>query len=266
MRAICVYDGRNQQAESFAEQIFNIYGIEVYDQHSFNPSKLDCSKILITLGGDGFLLYIVHKLKKTCQWPKIYPINYGTIGFLTNDRTQAVVLKGKVENAVATRLNFLQVVIHSLNGDTTTEFALNDVSIARQTGQASHTKISVNGKVRIENLVADGLVVCTPAGSTAYNFSVGGPIFNVGSNLLSVQPVAPFRPRYWRGALVSDKYTIEIEALQTFKRPISVNVDSAHFQNIEKVIITSCKENGIELLFDKDLPMEEKMLSEQFSI
>ena len=262
---ICLYDNRNKDAELFADQLHKIYGIDVFEGQNFIPENKHCNTMFITLGGDGFLLQIVHKLKNICDFSKIYPVNYGTIGFLTNSRTQAVGLKAKIESAVVTRLHFLQIEILLTNGQKVTEFALNDVSVIRQTGQAAHLQISVNHKVRIENLVADGIIVATPAGSTAYNFSVGGPIFNAGSNLLSLQPVAPFRPRDWRGALIPDDLPISIESIQTFKRPVSANVDSKHFADIAKLNISICKTKGVELCFNQDFTFADKILSEQFS-
>ena len=262
---ICLYDSRSKEAEIFASQLHKVYEIDVFEGQTFIAEEKHCNRKFIVLGGDGFLLQIVHKLKNICNFSQIYPINYGTIGFLTNNKTQAVALQKKFECATKTRLNFLQIEIHFSNGEKITEFALNDVSVIRQTGQASHLKITVDRKIRIESLVCDGVIIATPAGSTAYNFSVGGPIFSIGSNLLSLQPVAPFRPRHWRGALIPDCLTIEIEALQAFKRPVSVNVDSKHFANIEKIVVSLCKNKGVDLFFEQEMPFEEKMLSEQFS-
>lgn len=264
-QAICLYDNRNKQAELFATQLHKVYDMEVCEGQAFNATKENCDGNFISLGGDGFLLHMVRKLKAVCDFPKIYAINYGTVGFLTNEKTQAVLLKEKFENAKETIFNFLEIEILMQNGEKVKEYALNDVSVIRQTGQASHLKISVGNKVRIENLVADGIIVATPAGSTAYNFSVGGPIFSIGSNLLSLQPIAPFRPRHWRGALIPDNLQIHIECLQAFKRPASVNIDSKHFADIESVKVSLCKHKGVNLLFEQDMPFMEKMLSEQFS-
>ncbi len=262
----CIYDSRNIQAEIFAEQLYKIYGWEIFADKDFKPEKASQNDTFITLGGDGFLLYITHILKNLCNIPKIYPINYGTIGFLTNNKIQSVMLKNTIETASSSVLHFLKVEILCSNGEKITEYALNDVSILRQTGQATHMKVSVDGIVRMPELVADGILVATPAGSTAYNFSVGGAVFNVNSKLLSLQPVSPFRPRSWKGALLSSSSTIEIEMMQSFKRPASANVDSKHFQNVEKIKVCLSENLGVELLFDNKLTLEEKILSEQFSI
>ncbi len=262
----CIYDSRNLQAELFAQQLYKTYGWEIFSDKDFKPTQISKEDTFITLGGDGFLLYITHILKHLCKIPKIYPINYGTIGFLTNNQIQATILKNTIETASSSILNFLEVEIFCSNGEKFIEYALNDVSILRQTGQASHMRISVDGIVRMPELVADGILVSTPAGSTAYNFSVGGSVFNINSKLLSLQPVSPFRPRSWKGALLSDKSLIEIEMMQIFKRPVSANVDSKHFQNVEKIKVHICDNFGVELLFDNKLTLEEKILSEQFSI
>ena len=262
----CIYDSRNIQAEIFAQQLYKVYGWEVFADKDFKPTQVSSSDVFISLGGDGFLLYITHILKHFCKIPKIYPINYGTIGFLTNNQIQAVILKKTIETASSSILNFLEVEISCSNGEKFTEYALNDVSILRQTGQATHMKISVDGVVRMPELVADGILISTSAGSTAYNFSVGGAVFNINANLLSLQPVSPFRPRSWKGALLSDQSLIEIEMMQIFKRPVSANVDSKHFQNVEKIKVHLCNNYGVELLFDSKLTLEEKILSEQFSI
>lgn len=266
MRYICIYDSRNIQAEEFAEQLCKIYKWDVYDEQTFAVESCDNDCIFITLGGDGLLLYIVHLLSKVYRFPKIYPINYGTLGFLTNNRTQAVNLEKKINMAKPAVLRFLEVSLTTLDGKKIKEHALNDVSILRQTGQAAHMKISVNGVVRIQDLTSDGIVIATPAGSTAYNFSVGGPIFGLESRLLGLYPVSPFRPRYWRGALLNDASIIDIEILQVHKRPVSVNIDSKHFHNIERMSVALCNGYGVELLFDKQFTMEDKILSEQFSI
>jgi len=262
----CVYDSKNINAEEFSHQISILYGWEIFSDIEFNLEKIDDSDVFVVLGGDGFLLQMVHVLKKFTKFPKIYPINYGTIGFLTNNRIQVALLKDVVDGAVSSFLNFLEVDIVKSNGERLKEYALNDVSVLRQTGQTAHMKIAVGNVVRMQELVADGLIISTSAGSTAYNFSVGGPVFSVSSNLLSVQPVSPFRPRSWRGALLSNKSTIEIEMMNIFKRPVSVNVDSKHFEGVERIMVYLSKDFGVELLFDARLTLEEKILSEQFSI
>ncbi|MDA0617210.1 MAG: hypothetical protein O3A66_00635, partial [Proteobacteria bacterium] len=185
---------------------------------------------------------------------------------LTNNRTQAVNLEKKIHMAKPAILQFLEVSLLFLNGEVKKEYALNDVSILRQTGQAAHMKISINGTVRINELVADGIVISTHAGSTAYNFSVGGSIFGLESKLLGIQPVSPFRPRYWRGALLNDSSVIDVEILQVYKRPVSVNIDSKSFHDVERISVSLCKKCGVELLFDKQFTMEDKIISEQFSI
>ncbi|MFT4967465.1 MAG: NAD+ kinase [Candidatus Deianiraeaceae bacterium] len=266
MKCICIYDSRSIQAEEFATLLREVYQWYVYDSSSFEVPDKPENFIFVVLGGDGMLLYIIHLLSKSCNFPTIYPINYGTIGFLTNNRTQAVNLENKIQTAVSTKLYFLEVELFLTNGEHHKHYALNDASVLRQTGQAAHMKISINNIVRIDELVADGIIVATPAGSTAYNFSVGGPIFDLRSRLLCIQPVSAFRPRYWRGALLNDTSLITIEILQTYKRPVSVNIDSMHFCDVEKVVISSSKECGVELLFDKNFTMEDKILSEQFSI
>lgn len=267
MKYICIYDSRNIQAEEFAEQLYKIYKWEVYDEKTFAIDDNSCENaVFITLGGDGLLLYISHLLASVFKFPKIYPINYGTLGFLTNNRTQAVNLEKKINVAKPAVLKFLEVALSFLNGEKKKEYALNDVSVLRRTGQAAHMRIAVNGTVRINELVADGIVISTPAGSTAYNFSVGGAIFGLESKLLGIQPVSPFRPRYWRGALLNDKSIIEVEMLQVYKRPVSVNIDSKNFHDIEKINVSLCEKCGVELLFDKQFTMEDKILSEQFSI
>ena len=266
MQCVCVYDSRSIQAEEFAEQIHQLYGWEVFDSKTFVLPKHSEDSIFITLGGDGLLLHVTRILSAASNFPRVYPINYGTIGFLTNNRTQAVNLEKKIKTAVPSLLKFLKVDLNFTNAEKSTQYALNDVSILRQSGQATYMKISINGITRIAELVADGIVISTPAGSTAYNFSVGGPIFGLSSGLLGVHPVSPFRPRYWRGALLSDQSTIEVEMLQIYKRPASVNVDSKHFHDIEKIKVRLCKDRGVELLFDKQFTMEDKILSEQFSI
>lgn len=265
MQCVCIYDARSLQAEEFADQLNKIYGWEVFESQKFSASENVKNSVIITLGGDGLLLRTARMMSSLCSFPKIYPINYGTLGFLTNNRTQAVNLEKKIKTAVTETLYFLDVTLMHDNGEKKQIYAINDISVLRNTGQAAHLKISVNGITRMQELVADGIVISTPAGSTAYNFSVGGPIFGTHSKLISIQPVSPFRPRHWRGALLNENSIIDVEILQAFKRPVSINVDYEHFTNIEKFTVKLCRENGIKLLFDKNHTMEDKIILEQFS-
>ena len=155
---------------------------------------------------------------------------------------------------------------HSESGTSVEALAFNEVSLLRQTKQAAHIRVSLNGVVRIEELMCDGVLVATPAGSTAYNLSAHGPILPIGSKLLAMTPISPFRPRRWRGAVLPATTEIKFEILDPYKRPVSATADSSEVRDVVEVVIRESTEQTMTLLFDPEHNLEERILKEQFTV
>ena len=217
---------------------------------------------IIVLGGDGFLLHSVRSFINTCN--TFYGLNFGTIGFLLNEVPQIDEnLIKEISTSETTIFKPLEVEIENDDG-IYQSFAMNEVSVFRETGQVAKIKISIDKQTRMPNLFCDGVVLATSAGSTAYNFSLHGQIFSPNENVLSLCPVAPFRPRHWRGALLSSSSVVDFEILEREKRPSSATVDFIHFTNVKKVCAKQSKSLEIKLLFKNQMPFREKILMEQF--
>ena len=223
-------------------------------------TSLKNSNIIIVLGGDGFML---QTLKKFSQFKKsFYGINSGNYGFLMNKFSNKNFLKNlKTSNSV--KINPLQMTVTTKNNLIKKSIAINEVSILRQNKQASSISITANKKNIIKNLIADGVLVSTPAGSTAYNLSAHGPILNLDSNKLAVTPISPFRPRRWSGIIVSDKSKIIIKNLDIRKRPISAVADNFEVRNVKTITIKTDKKISFDLLYDKKNSLHKKIKIEQ---
>ena len=223
-------------------------------------TTLKKSKIIIVLGGDGFMLQTLKKLYKLKK--PFYGINSGNYGFLMNKFSNKNFLKN-LKTSRSIRIHPLQMNVKTKGGQVKKSIAINEVSILRQTKQASSISITSNKKNIIKNLVSDGVLVSTPAGSTAYNLSVHGPILNLDSKKLAVTPISPFRPRRWRGTTVSDKSKIIIKNLDINKRPISAVADNFEVRNVKRIVIQSNKKINFELLYDKKNSLYKKIKIEQ---
>ena len=216
--------------------------------------------IIIVLGGDGFMLQI---LKKLYRFKKpFYGINSGNYGFLMNKFSKKKIIKN-LKTSHSIKIHPLQMSVKTKNDQIKKSIAINEVSILRQGKQASSISITSNKKNIIKNLVSDGVLVSTPAGSTAYNLSAHGPILNLDSHKLTVTPISPFRPRRWKGTIVSDKSKIIIKNLNTDKRPISAVADNFEVRNVKTVIIQSNKKIIFDLLYDKNNSLYKKIKIEQ---
>ena len=225
---------------------------------SHTPSRAD---VIVALGGDGFMLKTLHSFMEK-QIP-IYGMNLGRAGFLMNAYSEDRLLE-RLQNAKQTTLHPLKLSAVGTSGKKTEALAVNEVSLLRQSPQTAHLRIFVDGKVRIETLMSDGVLLSTAAGSTAYNLSVGGPIIPIGAPLLALTPISAFRPRSWRGALLPSAAHVEIRALEAKKRPISAVADHFETRNVEKVGIREEKSISLHLLFDDTHSLEERIISEQF--
>jgi NAD+ kinase len=223
-----------------------------------NPSN---SEAIIILGGDGFMLHSMHNYAKFKK--PLYGMNCGTVGFLLNTFSKDN-LNTRIEEAKKTIINPLQMEVVNNQGKEFCALSYNEVSLLRETKQSANISIKIDGKIRLDELIGDGILVATPAGSSAYNYSVRGPIIPLDSDLLSLTPISPFRPRGWRGALISSDSEIEFIVNNSEKRVVSAVADYFEFRDIKKVKVKKSKENTVTLLFDHHNPLEDKLLSEQF--
>ena len=225
-----------------------------------NITTLKKSNIIIVLGGDGFMLQTLKKLFKFKK--PFYGINSGNYGFLMNKFSNKDFFKN-LKNSNSIKINPLQMTVKTKKNIIKKSIAINEVSILRQSKQASSISITANKKNIIKKLISDGVLVSTPAGSTAYNLSAHGPILNLDSNKLAVTPISPFRPRRWRGAIVGDKSKIIIKNLDINKRPISAVADSFEVRNAKVVTIQANKKIIFNLLYDKNNSLYKKIKIEQ---
>ena len=228
----------------------------------YSEVPLEQASVIVALGGDGFMLRTLHRhmvLKKP-----VYGMKLGTVGFLMNQfrieglierlaRAQSTVLKPLVMEAVGE------------SGSTATSLAFNEVSLLRQTKQAAHIRVSLNGSVKIDELMCDGILVSTTAGSTAYNLSAHGPILPLGADVLALTPISPFRPRRWRGAILRAGTEVKFEVLDPYKRPVSATADSNEVRDVVEVTVRESRDQTVELMFDPEHSLEDRILNEQFA-
>ena len=193
----------------------------------------------------------------------IYGMNRGSVGFLMNEYREEGLLE-RLDKAVINRLHPLRMQTTDIAGERHEALAINEVSLFRQTYQAAKLRISVDGKVRMEELICDGALVATPAGSTAYNLSAYGPIIPISSPLLALTPISPFRPRRWRGALLPNRATIKFEVLEAEKRPVSAVADHKEFRSVREVEVAEDRSRSLLMMFDPTHALDERILSEQF--
>ncbi|WP_434051494.1 NAD kinase [Roseibium sp.] len=217
--------------------------------------------IVIALGGDGLMLQTLHKHMANCK--PIYGMNRGSVGFLMNEYREDS-LPERLAKADVTTIRPLELTARDEDGNEHMALAINEVSLLRQTSQAARLRISVDGKVRLEELVCDGIIVATPAGSTAYNLSAHGPILPITAQLLALTPISAFRPRRWRGALLPNGAQVDIEILEADKRPVSASADHTEIRRVTHVTVKeSSRAKGV-IMFDSDHGWDERILSEMF--
>lgn len=222
------------------------------------PEEAD---VIVTLGGDGLMLSALHAFMNTDK--PIYGMNRGSVGFLMNE-FRLTDLRERLENSVVTAIHPLIMTAVDAAGESHTARAINEVSMLRQTYQAAKLRIAVDGKVRLDELICDGVMVATPAGSTAYNLSAHGPILPIHAPLLALTPISPFRPRRWRGALMPNRVTVVIDVLEAPKRPVSAAADHTEIRDVVKVTVREDMKQRSLILFDRDHNWEERILAEQF--
>jgi len=224
-----------------------------------NCPPLDATAI-VALGGDGFMLQTLHSF--LARGLPIYGMNLGSVGFLMNGFREED-LPRRIDAAEPTKIRPLLMRTVSPAGEKTA-LAFNEVSLLRQTHQAAKLKIVLDGKVRLDELVCDGILVSTPAGSTAYNLSAHGPILPIDSALLAITPLSAFRPRRWRGALLPRNVQISFEVLEHGKRPVSAVADNTEVRDVSRVDVAEDRDTTVTMLFDPGHSLDERILAEQF--
>lgn len=227
----------------------------------YGEAAPETADVIVALGGDGFMLQTLHRFINA-QIP-IYGMNRGSVGFLMNDYREED-LRERLAAAEISRIHPLSMIATDAGGKIYKGLAINEVSLFRQRYQAAKLQISIDGKVRLEELICDGALVATPAGSTAYNLSAHGPIVPIKAPLLALTPISPFRPRRWRGALVPNRAHITITVLEADKRPVSAVADHLEIRDCVKVEIEKARNIDLSMMFDRDHGLEERVLAEQF--
>jgi NAD+ kinase len=230
---------------------------DLSDDHS-DMSGID---LIIAIGGDGLMLHLLHDAEDN-NLP-IYGINCGTIGFLMNSFREENFLD-ILAQAKESKIYPLRMNVTDINEQEFSYVAINEIALLRQSSQAAKIKIFINDQERINYLAADGALVATPAGSTAYNLSAGGPIIPFGSEILALTPISPFRPRNWNGALLPANSKIKFEIINPKSRPVSATADFSEVKNVKEVLISQDRSKAFTILFDPNHSLEERILREQF--
>lgn len=234
----------------------------LHDAHDWvKPDKAD---ILVVLGGDGFLLHVLHEMLDADRLRPAYGINLGTVGFLMNRNNQKRTIAERVARARRIAVRPLEMRAVTQDDRECSYYAINEVSLLRETRQTAKLEVKVNGKVRMAELAGDGVLVATPAGSTAYNLSANGPILPLGCNMLALTPISPFRPRRWRGAILPDSAEVEFRVREPAKRPVSAVADQKEIRDVKDVRIATARDKELTLLFDPGASLEERIFAEQF--
>ena len=228
--------------------------------YRIKKQKFKKKNLIIVIGGDGFMLQTLKKYKNSKK--QFYGINSGNYGFLMNKFSSENIIKNLI-NANMISISPLEMTIKKKNNQIKKLLAINEVSILRQSRQAASLSIKYGSKQIIKNLVSDGVLVSTPAGSTAYNLSVHGPILSLNSKKLSIAPISPFRPRRWKGKIVNDRLKIIITNLNPSKRPISAVADNLEVRNAKSIIVKTNKKIKFDLLYDKNRSLQKKIKIEQ---
>lgn len=242
---------RQSGAQKAMKQLMNIY----------DHVPVTEADVIVALGGDGFMLRTLHRHLK--HGLPIYGMNRGSVGFLMNEYNEDG-LPGRIRKAESISVHPLKMSATGINGKKKTALAINEVSLLRQTRLAAKIRISVDGVVRLEEMICDGVLVATPAGSTAYNLSAHGPIIPIGADLLALTPISAFRPRQWGGALLPHAARVTFDVITPEERPVSAVADYTEVTNVSRVVITEDRSKSLTMMFDPEHNFEERILKEQF--
>jgi NAD+ kinase len=231
----------------------------------YELAAADQADTLVALGGDGYMLHILHEMLDAGRARPVFGMNRGTVGFLMNE-WRLDRLGERIARAKHIRVRPLLMTAMTLNGETRRYSAINEVSLLRETRQTAKIEVSVNGRIAIPELVADGVLVATPAGSTAYNFSARGPILPLAAKLLALTPISPFRPRRWSGAILPDDTVVSFRIIDPETRRVSAVADQKEVRDVYSVAVNLDRSVELTLLFDPEHALDERIAMEQFAI
>ena len=251
-RKIAIVASETPQAQKAYKALTTAYG----------DTPLDKAEVIVALGGDGFMLQTMHSTQHLAA--PVYGMNRGTVGFLMNEYHEDDLLE-RLDEAEEEIVNPLAMNALCVDGSMHEALAINEVSLLRAGPQAAKLRITVDGKLRMKELVCDGALVATPAGSTAYNYSAHGPILPIGSDVLALTAMAAFRPRRWRGALLPKRAVVRFDVINPDKRPVMADADGKSVRNVASVEIRSEPDIAHRILFDPGHGLEERLIREQFA-
>ena len=244
---------KNKKSQSVSSELLKLYG----------QAEISEAEVIVAVGGDGAMLSAI---RQSIDYNiPVFGINRGNIGFLMNDFEKENLIE-RLKDANEIIVHPLEMKAIDLKNKEFIELAINEVSIFRRTHQSAIISIKIDGTERLSELTCDGIMVATPVGSTAYNLSAHGPILPIGSEILALTPISPFRPRRWKGALIKNKSIVEFNILNPKLRPVSASADAREVKNIKKVLVSQRPDINLRVLYDKTNSMEDKYLKEQFSM
>jgi NAD+ kinase len=228
-------------------------------------APLEQAEAVVALGGDGFMLETMHRMIDAARLLPIYGLNLGTVGFLMNRYTKGCRVLERIAKARRIAVSPLRMEAVTQDGTMESFYAINEVSLLRETRQTAKIEISVNERVRIAELASDGVLLATPVGSTAYNYSANGPILPLDSHMLALTPISPFRPRRWKGAILPDRSRVTFRVLEPAKRPVAAVADQKELRDIAEVRLHIDRTRELTLLFDPGHALDERIVAEQFA-
>ena len=253
-KRIAFVASRAEEAQSALRELTARYGSTAVDE----------ADLIVAIGGDGFMLQTLHRHMRLNK--PIYGLMRGSVGFLMNQFDNGEDLLERLDRAQCNVLHPLRMTAYGEAGTEVTALAINEVSLLRQTKQAAKVRVSVNGAMKLGELICDGILLSTPAGSTAYNLSAHGPILPLGSRILALTPISPFRPRRWRGALLQSDVRVKFEILEHYKRPVSATADAFEVRDVVEVDIEEAGNVTLQMMFDPEHNLEDRILNEQFAV
>ena len=227
----------------------------------YGQTDIDTADCVVALGGDGHMLNVLHETLSNDM--PVFGMNCGRLGFLMNHYASDELVE-RIGSAETAPIHPLRMTARSADGTQQTALAINEVSMIRQTHNAAHIRVEVDGKHQVDELVCDGILLATPVGSTAYNLSAHGPVVPLGAGLLALTPISPFRPRRWRGALLGAESTVRLTVLEDDFRPVSASADSAEYRHVAEVEIAQANDITLRLLYDPGYSLSERAIAEQF--
>jgi NAD+ kinase len=230
--------------------------VERYGQHEI--ADADC---IVALGGDGHMLHVLHET--VAHDKPVFGLNCGRLGFLMNHYASEE-LTERIRDAETAPIHPLRMHAETTDGTQHSALAINEVSLIRQTHNAAHIRVEVDGKHQVDELVCDGILLATPVGSTAYNLSAYGPVVPLGAGLMALTPISPFRPRRWRGALLNESAQVNLEVLEPQFRPVAASADSAEHRHIKTISIAQAQDITLRLLYDQGYSLADRAIAEQF--